>query len=167
MDGLGLSARVTPKEGQMKNSLTTAVALAVAFAAFAPTASAKDGKMGGTAVLAPAGDIVWSDVPDFPGLKMAALEGDPGKGSSHFLLKLPDGFAAPLHHHSTDHFVTVLSGTLVLAVDGKETMLPAGSFFMFKGMKQHTTRVAPGADCVLSMDARGKWDVVMETAAAK
>jgi quercetin dioxygenase-like cupin family protein len=98
---------------------------------------------------------------------MAVLDGDPGTGPGHFLIKLKDGFAAPLHHHAADHFVTVLSGTLSLTVDGKETKLPAGSFFLFKGQKAHVTKCEPGAGCVLSVDARGKWDVVPEAPSAK
>jgi hypothetical protein len=46
--------------------------------------------------------------------------------------------------------------------DGKENKLPAGSYFSFKGKKAHMTKCEAGADCVLSMDARGKWDVVPE-----
>ena len=53
----------------MKKSLTTAFALALAFAAFAPPATAKEGKRAGTAVLTPVGDLMWSDVPNFPGIK--------------------------------------------------------------------------------------------------
>lgn len=41
-------------------------------------------------------------------------------------------------------------------------MLPAGSFFAFSGKAKHTTRCVAGTDCVLSMDVRGKWDVVIE-----
>lgn len=136
-------------------------ALALAFSALALTASPKEAKKA-TVVLLPAGDLKWSDVPDFPGVKMAVLDGNPAKGAGHFLIKLPDGFAAPLHHHSSDHFVTVVSGTLSLTVDGKETKLPAGSFFLFRGEKEHITKCEPGADCVLSVDVRGKWDVVPE-----
>lgn len=147
----------------MKTGIQAVLALTCAFAALAPTAAAKEGKKG-SALLIPVADIKWQDVPDFPGLKMAVLDGDPSKGSGHFLLKLPDGFAAPLHHHSSDHFVTVVSGTLSLTVDGMETKLPAGSFFEFKGKKQHITRCEPGADCILSVDVRGKWDVVPEKA---
>ena len=144
----------------MRKSILAAFALALAFAAFAPPATAKEGKKAGTAVLVPTADVKWSEVPGFPGLSMAVLQGDPAKGPHHSMLKFKDGFAAPLHHHSSDHFGTVVSGTLVLTVDGKETKLPAGSFFSFKGMKKHMTRCEPGADCVLSMDVRGKWDVV-------
>jgi quercetin dioxygenase-like cupin family protein len=149
----------------MKTGIQAALALTCAFAAFAPNTAATEDKKG-SAMLLPAADLKWQDVPDFPGLKMAVLDGDPGKGSGHFLIKLPDGFVAPLHHHSSDHFVTVLSGTLLLTVDGSETRLPAGSFFMFRGKKEHITRCEPGSDCVLSIDVRGKWDVVPEKAMA-
>jgi len=147
----------------MKPGIHVAFALTVACVAFAPAGIARE-KKGGSAVLLPATDLKWADVPDFPGLKMAVVDGDPAKGPSHFLIKFQDGFAAPLHHHSSDHFATVVSGTLLLTVDGKETRLPAGSFFLFRGMKEHITRCEPGADCVLSLDVRGKWDVVPEPA---
>jgi quercetin dioxygenase-like cupin family protein len=146
----------------MKTRILAVSVLTLAFAAFAPPALAKDGKKVGTAALFPAGDLTWTDVPDFPGVQMAALDGNPAKGANHFMIKFKDGFAAPLHHHSSDHFVTVVSGTLSLTVDGVETLLPAGSFFWFKGQKEHITKCVPGADCVLSLDVRGKWDVVPE-----
>ena len=119
-------------------------------------------KGGGTAVLTPVGDLKWADMLDRPGVKMAATQGDPTKGPGHFFIKLPAGFSVPLHHHSSDHYVTVVSGTMVFNVDGKDYSLAPGSYFAFTGKKQHTTRCADGADCVLSIDARGKWDVVPE-----
>ena len=117
-------------------------------------------KKAGTALLTPTDAIKWNDVPEFQGVSLAVLEGDPAKGPHHSMMKFKDGFAAPLHHHSSDHFVTVVSGTLILTVDGKDTVLPAGSYFSFKGRKPHMTRCAPGADCVIAVDVRGKWDVV-------
>jgi quercetin dioxygenase-like cupin family protein len=121
----------------------------------------------GGAVFVPAADVKWTDVPGSPGVRIAALGGDPGKGASHFFLKFAGGFSAPVHHHSSNHYVTVVSGTLVLAVDGKEHKLPAGSYFSFTGKKPHATRCEAGADCVLAMDVRGKWDVVAPKPAAK
>jgi quercetin dioxygenase-like cupin family protein len=120
----------------------------------------------GAAQLVGPADAKWSPVPNMQGLQMAVLDGDPAKGPSHFLIKFTGGFSAPLHHHTTDHYVTVVAGTLVLGVDGKEKKLPAGSFFSFSGMKPHTTRCEAGAECLLSIDARGAWDVVPEEAAA-
>lgn len=114
-----------------------------------------------SAVLVPAGELKWSDVPEFPGLKMAPVHGDPAKGPSHFFLRMPGGFAAGMHFHNADHWVAVVSGTLVLGPEGgAEKSLPAGSGFGFTGKKKHTTKCAAGEDCLLFIDARGKWDVI-------
>ena len=114
------------------------------------------------ATLTAAADLKWVDVPGFAGVHMAVGDGDPGKGASHFFLKFDKGFSAPDHHHSANHYGTVVAGTLVLTVDGKESKLPPGSFFSFTGKKPHSTRCDATADCVLQIDARGKWDVVPE-----
>jgi len=111
-------------------------------------------------MLVPSADLKWGDVPGMTGVQLAAVEGDPAKGPSHFFLKFVGGFAAPLHHHSADHSGTVVAGTLVLTVDGKDQRLPAGSFFAFSGKGKHMTKCEAGAACVLFMDVRGKWDVV-------
>jgi len=114
----------------------------------------------GGPVLIPAADVRWSPVPDAPGVQIAPLQGDPGKGPSHFFLKFAGGFSAPLHHHTANHYVTVLAGTLVLVVDGKEHKFGPGSYFSFAGKKAHATRCEAGSDCTLAMDVRGPWDVV-------
>jgi quercetin dioxygenase-like cupin family protein len=126
-------------------------------------ASGKAGK--GSATVVPAGAANWADAPGRDGVKIAVLEGTPAKGAGHFLIKLPAGMAAPAHFHTPDHHVFVVSGTLVLGIDGKDTSLPAGSYFSFLGKKRHTTRCEAGADCVLFVDARGKWDLVPVDAA--
>jgi quercetin dioxygenase-like cupin family protein len=146
----------------MYKSIAAIFAMTIAVTAFTPQATAKDAPKGGSAALIPTGDLKWSDVPGNPGVQLAVLEGDPAKGPHHSMIKLAGGFAAPLHHHSSDHYVTVVSGTLVLTVDGKDNKLAAGSYFSFKGKKQHVTKCEAGADCVLSVDSRGKWDVVPE-----
>lgn len=114
-----------------------------------------------TSVLVPVGELKWNDVPDFPGVKIAAVHGDPNQGPAHFFIKLPAGFSAPLHFHDPDHWAAVVSGTLLLMPEGgAEKTLPAGSGFGFTGKKKHTTTCAAGADCVLFVDARSKWDVI-------
>jgi quercetin dioxygenase-like cupin family protein len=141
-------------------------AIAVAFALGGVGADGRaEAKGGGKAVLTPAGDIQWQDVPGFPGVKMAVVEGDVAKGAHHAFLKFAAGFAAPIHHHTARHFVTVVAGTLILTVEGKETKLPPGSYFAFSGGKLHATKCSAGADCVLFLDTRGKWDVIAEKSA--
>ena len=146
----------------MNKSIAAAFSMTLALAAFAPHTFAADAKKGGNEVLVPASDLKWSDVPGFPGLQMAVLDGNPAKGPHHSMIRFTGGFAAPLHHHSSNHYGTVVAGTLVLTVDGKEHRLPAGSYFSFKGKKKHLTRCEAGAACILSLDVRGKWDVVLE-----
>jgi mannose-6-phosphate isomerase-like protein (cupin superfamily) len=148
----------------LKATLVVAVGLS-SLSVHAPAADpAGKSAKGGAAVLIPVASVQWSAVPGMTGIQIAPVDGDPSKGPSHFFLKFSGGFAAPLHHHSSEHFVTVVSGTVVLTVDGKEQKLPPGSFFSFAGKKPHATSCAAGADCVLSMDVRGKWDVVPEEA---
>jgi hypothetical protein len=110
---------------------------------------------------APAGDLKWKDVPDSPGVQLAAVHGDPAKGASRFFVKLPSTFNTPLHHHTADHSGVVISGTIVFN-DGQDHTLPAGSYWTFTGKKQHTTKCTDAAGCTLYIDAHGKWDVVPE-----
>jgi quercetin dioxygenase-like cupin family protein len=115
----------------------------------------------GNAVLIEAKDVQWQAVPGMTGIQTATVEGDATKGPHHAFMKFDSGFTAPMHHHSANHFVTVVAGTLVLTVDGQEHRLPAGSYFSFKNKGPHATSCAPGAECILFVDVRGKWDVVM------
>ena len=146
----------------MKGMLAGVVVLFSVSAAIAEEKAAPPAKPA-NAVMIPAADLKWSDVPNFPGLKMAVAKGDPMKGASHFFIKFPAAFAAPVHHHTADHSVVVLSGTLTLSVDGKDTKLPAGSFFNFTKKQKHGTTCDAGAECLIFVDGRGKWDVVVPT----
>ena len=151
----------------MKKTIAVALTLATTTFAFADTpkkdaapAASKD-----VMVVAKA-DLKWADGPGFKGVKMAVADGDPSAGPAHFFMKFVGGFKAPMHHHTADHFVTVVSGTLVLTIDGKDVKLPAGSYFSFTKAKPHATACAAGADCVLVIDSRDKWDVLPEAAPA-
>jgi quercetin dioxygenase-like cupin family protein len=112
-------------------------------------------------VVTPVADVKWASA-GVPGVSIAPVEGDMQKGPSHFYLKYDAGFSAPAHHHSPDHYVTTVSGTLVLTVDGKENRLAPGSYFALLGKAKHTARVEGDQPCVMFIDARGPWDVVME-----
>ena len=147
--------------------MTSTVAKAAIVAAALLVPLVVDAKDSGKAAFAPAGDLKWKDEPDHPGVQVAAVHGDPTKGAAKFFVKLPSGFAAPLHHHTADHFTVVVSGTMVFNVDGQDQTLPAGSFFSFTGKKQHTTKCTDPAGCMLFVDTHGKWDVVPEKTAAK
>jgi len=123
-----------------------------------PTASASaDGKV----VVTPAADLKWT-AGSVTGVSTAVAQGDMAKGASHFFLKYAAGFVTPAHHHTPDHYVVLVSGNLVLVVDGKEQRLGPGSYFALNGKAAHVARCEGDADCVMFIDARGPWDVVPE-----
>jgi quercetin dioxygenase-like cupin family protein len=145
----------------MTSNRTSGPAAVLAVALFACGAAVAAGK----AVVSPKAGIKWEDA-GIPGVTKAAVDGDMAKGASHFYLKYPAGFVTPVHHHSADHYVTTVSGNLVLIADGKETALPPGSYFALTGKALHAARCEGSEDCVMFIDARGPWDVVPEKAAA-
>ncbi len=149
---------------KIARSCCGAISAALIVSAVATIPLVAQAKGAGASVAIAAADLKWNDVPNFPGVKMAVVSGDPAKGAAHFFMKFTPGFAAPLHHHSPGHYVTVLAGTMVLNIDGNDVKLPAGSYFSFTGMKPHMTRCETGAECTLFIDARGKWDVIPEKA---
>ena len=143
--------------------LTSVAVVAVTLAL--PSALLAQGATPAKAVLTPVADLKWIGA-GVPGVETAAVTGDTAKGASHFYLKYAAGFAAPVHHHSPDHYVTTVAGNLVLIVDGKEHRLPPGSYFAFTGKAPHAARCEGAQDCVMFVDARGKWDVVLPKAKA-
>jgi quercetin dioxygenase-like cupin family protein len=110
-------------------------------------------------------DLKWVPMKR-PGTEMALAEGDPDKGPAHFYLKYEKGFVGGEHYHSSDHGGWILSGTAILVVDGKESKLPPGSFYFMKARKPHIAKCDQGAECIMTVDVRDKWDVVNVPAAA-
>lgn len=115
------------------------------------------------ALVTAAAELQWTAAA-VAGVSTAAVSGDPAKGASRFYLKYAAGFVAPPHHHSPDHYVTTVTGTLVLGVGGREYRLAPGSYFALTEGAPHTARCEGSTDCVMFIEARGAWDVVPEPA---
>lgn len=157
----------------MRSSKVRILAVLVAFAAFAVSALAEE-KKASSAKAAPAGkatfkaadELKWADPPNSPpGLKQAVLWGNPEKGPHGALNKFPAGFEAPLHHHTTDYRAVVISGTLIVTPEGGAAKkLGPGSYGSFTGKIKHTTKCDAASECLVLVDAKGPWDVVIEGA---
>jgi anti-sigma factor ChrR (cupin superfamily) len=110
-----------------------------------------------------AGDIKWTDLDPkgAPGVKIADLWGDHAKGAYGAYLKLPAGFAAPLHTHTYAMKVVFISGTYIQAPEGKpEVRLGPGSYMMQPGGNyRHTTSCDNASDCVFFVESNGKFDL--------
>src|SRR5213596_2171714 len=113
-------------------------------------------------VVMPASDVKWTDLdPGAPGVKVADLWGNHAKGAFGAFFKFPAGFAAPLHTHTYDMKVVIVSGTFIQTPEGKpEFRLGPGSYFLQPGGNyRHTTSCDPAAECVFFVEGKGKFDL--------
>jgi anti-sigma factor ChrR (cupin superfamily) len=114
-------------------------------------------------VVMPADDVKWIDLDPkgAPGVKIADLWGNHGNGAFGALLKLPAGFAAPLHTHTSDMRIVIVSGIYVQAPEGRpEFRLGPGSYFFQPGGDyRHTTSCDKGSDCVFFVESQGRFDL--------
>jgi hypothetical protein len=97
-------------------ALTVAVTFALPAAVLAQaTGAAKAPKPPASQlVVMPAGEMKWMDLdPGAPGVKVADLWGNHAAGAYGALFKLPAGFAVPLHTHTYDMKVVIVSGTYI------------------------------------------------------
>ena len=141
---------------QLKRFVIMAVAMAfIAAAASVPAIGAEK------TVVVPKADLKWKNL-GTSGVAAAPVSGDMEKGPSRFFLKYPVGFLTPKHHHTADHYATVVSGTITLTVDGKAHKLSPGSYFALTNKTPHTAKVEGNEEAVFFIQADGPWDVVME-----
>jgi Domain of unknown function (DUF4437) len=114
-------------------------------------------------VFMPAGDLKWTDLDPngAPGVKVADLWGDHTKGAFGAFLKLPAGFATPLHTHTHAMKVVFLSGTYIQAPEGKaEVRLGPGSYMMQPGGSyRHTTSCDKASECLFFVESNGAFDL--------
>ena len=124
--------------------------------------AAKHG-VGATPVIWPAADLKWVDAPNSPaGVKEVVLWGDPTKGRFGALEKFPAGFSAPLHWHSANLRMVIVSGTVIHGPEGKpEVKLAAGSYLFDPSGYRHTTACDKASECVFFIEGDGKFDIVM------
>lgn len=118
----------------------------------------------GKAVTMPAADMKWADmVGGPPGIKISTLWGDYTTGAYGAMLKFPAGLAAPLHTHTSDMRIVVVSGTFIHTPEGKPAVrLGPGSYLMQSGGSyRHTTECDKASECLIFSEGDGKFDLQM------
>ena len=138
-----------------KNALVAVIAAALFSAAFVSA-----GEIGKSVVVSKA-DLKWTAMGN-AGVAAAPVSGDMQKGPSRFFLKYPPGLVTPLHHHTANHYVTLISGSITLTAGGKEYRLGPGDYFMLADRAEHIAKVEGSEAAVFFIQADGPWDVVME-----
>jgi len=88
--------------------------------------------------------IKWEKSEGMEGVWVSHLTGESSAAPFVDMLKFSRGTRVPMHWHSANHIVTVLSGTMVLGKEGKpdETMgmeIPAGGYARITAKMPHWT----------------------------
>ncbi len=128
------------------------------------------GSGGSKAVTIPAGDMKWMELdPNAPGVKTADVWGDHTKGAFGAFTKFPAGWVAPLHTHTDDFKIVVISGTFIHTPEGKpEVRLGPGSYVLQPGgTYRHTTACDKSSECVVFTESKGKFDMIPVDAGKK
>ncbi len=157
-----------------RNILAFAVSfiLAAAVLAQAPGGAAKTAPKAAAkgAVLMPAADMKWAELdPKVPGVMITDLWGNHAKGAFGAMNKFPAGWSAPLHTHTRDMKLVVISGTWIHTPDGKpEVRLGPGSYLMQSGGSyRHTSACDQASECVVFIESSGAFDIHPVEAAKK
>jgi quercetin dioxygenase-like cupin family protein len=106
--------------------------------------------------------VDWKDAPpSMPkGTKMAVLEGNPQEeGIFTIRLQIPAGSTLAAHTHPRAERVTVLSGEVVVDIDGRTTTFDDGDFYVNPPDTPHT--VSFPKDTVLQLTCEGPWKLQM------
>jgi anti-sigma factor ChrR (cupin superfamily) len=151
----------------MRSRKVLAFAASVVLAASTAAVRAQDTAATAGAAASPvflnAGDLKWVDLDPkgAPGVKIADVRGDHTAGAFSAFLKLPAGFAVPLHTHTHEMRAVFLSGTYLQAPEGKpEVRLPPGSYMVQPGGNyRHTTGCDKASECVLFFESDGPFDL--------
>jgi anti-sigma factor ChrR (cupin superfamily) len=147
-----------------KGVLVFAVSFVVAAAVFAQQPSRS------TPVFMPSADLKWMELnPAFPGINIVDVWGDHTKTGYGAFLTFPAGFLSPLHTHSNDIRIVVISGTYTQAPEGKSTArLGPGSYaFQPGGSYKHVSGCDKASECLLFIESTGPFDLIPVETAAK
>ena len=129
----------------------------------ATNALAQKKKMKKEPIMWAAEDIKWETPKDAPpGMMVASLWGDMSKkGPYGALVKFPAGAKIPLHYHSNDAKVIVISGSMTIAPEGgAEKTYGQGSYLTPLGGSKHTTSIGD-AGCTAFQEGSGPFDTKM------
>jgi anti-sigma factor ChrR (cupin superfamily) len=150
---------------KMKIGSMAILLCALTFATFVLAENAKSGEQNAAKALLfiPAAELKWSDLDPVgaPGVKVADLWGNHGSGAFGALFRLPAGFAVPLHTHTYDMKVVIISGTYIQTPEGKPAFrLGSGSYLMQPGGNyRHATSCDPASECLFFVESEGAFDL--------
>ena len=115
------------------------------------------------------GQLRWRLVdPGTPqGPQIAALWGDPWTSPYGALLRVPAGFESPLHRHSRDEQVVMLSGTSIhwTEAGSRDTapLMTAGDYLLMPAGTNHVSAAGTAEDALEFITQDGPFDFAMSS----
>lgn len=99
-------------------------------------------------------------VPPVPGVSGATLWGDPATGPHGTFTKFAPGYSAPLHTHTNDIRIVVVSGAyLYKPENGQEQRIAAGHFLFLPGGDRHASGGDAKEGAIFYHHSTGKFDL--------
>ena len=103
---------------------------------------------------------------------VAPIQGDGTKGAYEGYLKLAAGFESPPHSHTSDYWAVLVQGQMThWAADGgsekDSKAIGVGGVTHMPGKLVHVSKCYPGADCVMVVMQKGKFDFIPAAAPKK
>lgn len=159
-----------------RSGFAAALLLALSLAAF-PAVAAKPAKAAKPAakgskspVMLSGTDLRWVKSPGSPGVSMAPLWGEVARGPYRVMMKSESGKEHPLHAHTNDVRIVIVSGAFFLGKDGASARdYGPGSYLVVPAGMKHVSGCRAGADCVAFQEGDAAFDTipVSEKAAEK
>ena len=129
---------------------------AVAYYALSSAAAAESKKV---PLMVSFAEVKWSELPERKGTYFAAVSGDPKVGPYTQLRKVPAGTDNPLHAHSSEITMVIITGVLYTGSDAASARdFGPGSVVMLPANWVHVSGCRAGSDCVFYQDGKGKFD---------
>ena len=94
-------------------------------------------------------------------VKAASAYGDSSRGAHGTFLKMPGGFASPVHTHTSDEWGVIIAGVFANGKPGsQDILLPAGSYFFQKAGETHISKCVSENECIIFLSQGGKYDFI-------
>lgn len=104
-------------------------------------------------------DVKWTELPEVKGTLFSVLTGDPKTGKYTQLRKIPAGTDNPLHTHSSEITMVIISGVLYTGADSASARdFGPGSVVILPANWVHVSGCREGNDCVFYQDGKGRFD---------
>ena len=107
-------------------------------------------------------DLAWKPLSPGSTASIVDLWGDHTKGAYGALFRFPPGYTTPVHTHTHDMRIVVLSGILLQIPEGEPALrLPPGSYVLQPGGNyRHIAAADASSECVFFAEMPGAFDLI-------